>query len=153
MSKKTATLFSFVFASALILAACTPAAPTEDTVIEEGIAPAEGEVVPVEETTDEQSMVGEGALVAETTYETPGGTEAVKFTVVVDEEGTITSAETEVQAKNPTSIMRQESFAGEFSTALVGKKLAELTEVDRIGGSSLTTAAFNKSLEDLKAQM
>lgn len=94
----------------------------------------------------------EKALVA-TTYVTPGGEEKVEFAVFVDEDGMITDAEAVVLAKNPTSVMRQKSFATEMPKALKGKKLSELENVDRIGGSSLTTGAFNKALADLQAQI
>lgn len=89
----------------------------------------------------------------ETSYQSPGGEEKVAFSLIVDREGIITDATTEVLGKNPTTIMRQESFAKDFPAALKGKKLSALTEVDRIGGSSLTTGAFNAALDDLKAQI
>jgi hypothetical protein len=77
----------------------------------------------------------------------------VGFTLVVDNNGVITDAQTEVMGVAPTSKMRQESFAKELPKVVVGKKLADLTKVDRVGGSSLTTGAFNAALAKLKAQL
>jgi hypothetical protein len=83
----------------------------------------------------------------------PEGTEQVGFTLELDASGVITGAITEVLAIDPIGKMRQESFAKNLPAAIVGKKLSEIDKIDRVGGSSLTTGAFNKSLADLKAQM
>lgn len=85
-----------------------------------------------------------------TSYKNPGGTDEVAFSLVVDETGTIITASTEVLAKNPTSIQRQEAFAEGLPQAIQGKKISDLTAIDKVGGSSLTTAAFNTSLAELK---
>jgi hypothetical protein len=130
-----------ILASAIIFTACqtTPSSsnssPTGDStaIVEESQTPKTTELT--------------------TTYQSPAGEESVAFKLVVDGSGTITEAETTVMAKNPTSVMRQESFSKEFANALKGKKLADLGPVDRIGGSSLTTGAFNKGLDQLKSQL
>lgn len=96
---------------------------------------------------------GEKMVKSEQTYTTPAGEEKVAFVVYVDANGVVTDAETTIGAKAPTSVMRQKSFAAELPTVLKGKKLSELTKIDRVGGSSLTTGAFNKALTDLKAQI
>jgi hypothetical protein len=49
--------------------------------------------------------------------------------------------------------MRQESFGSGAGAVLVGKKLSDLGAIDRVGGSSLTTNAFNTSIDKLKAQL
>lgn len=86
-----------------------------------------------------------------TSYKNPGGADEVGFSVSVDESGVITQATVEVLAKNPTSIQRQKAFAAELPQAIQGKKLSDLTTIDKVGGSSLTTEAFNASLAQLKA--
>lgn len=88
-----------------------------------------------------------------TNYKNPGGSDYVAFTLRVDEKGTITEAKTEILAVNPTSKMRQEAFAAALPQVLVGKDLSTLSKIDRVGGSSLTTGAFNASLDALKAQL
>jgi hypothetical protein len=86
-----------------------------------------------------------------TRYNNPGGGDEVGFSLVVDDSGTIVTASTEILAKNPTSKKRQETFAEGLPQAIQGKKISDLTAIDKIGGSSLTTASFNASLAELKA--
>lgn len=87
-----------------------------------------------------------------TSYNNPAGGDQVGFTVVVDKEGVITDVQTQVLATHDVSKMRQQSFATAAPAVLRGKKLSELTAIDRVGGSSLTTGAFNASIEKLKAE-
>jgi hypothetical protein len=54
---------------------------------------------------------------------------------------------------NDITKVRQTAFAVDFAEAVKGKKIAELTAIDRVGGSSLTTKAFNDSLDELRAQL
>lgn len=86
-----------------------------------------------------------------TSYSNPGGSDEVGFNITVNEAGIITKAAVEVLAKNPTSKMRQQAFAAGLPAAIEGKKLSDLTAIDRVGGSSLTTGSFNASLAELKA--
>lgn len=88
----------------------------------------------------------------ETEYQSPAGPEKVAFVLTLDDSGTITKADTTIMAKAPISVTRQEKFKAELPTVVVGKKLADLTKLDRVGGSSLTTNAFNDALAKLKAQ-
>ena len=87
------------------------------------------------------------------TYEAPGGTDKVRFTIGLDTGGRVIS----VKASDAQKGDEVSENLGKFSTGLLlvikGKKLSELTAVDRIGKSSLTTAAFNASLPALKAQL
>jgi|SRR6185369_3362534 len=88
-----------------------------------------------------------------TRYNNPSGSDEIGFTLGIDDKGTITEAKTDVLAANPTSKMRQEAFAAALPSVLVGKDISTLKEVDRVGGSSLSTAAFNSSISALKAQL
>lgn len=88
-----------------------------------------------------------------TRYQNPGGSDEVGFDVVVDKNGVVTEATANVLAVNATSKLRQGAFAKDFPAALKGKKLSELTKIDRVGGSSLTTGAFNAVLPSLKTQL
>ncbi len=107
-------------------------------------------VTPVPKAEDNASATMRKSSVR-TSYKNPGGEDEVGFSIRVDENGFITEVTTEVLAKNPTSKMRQEAFAEGLPQVLRGKKLADLTNIDKVGGSSLTTAAFNVSLAQLKA--
>jgi len=144
-----------IFAFAVMFSACqsTSTPVTTEPAPVEQVAPSatDPDEQTMNEQDDEDSEVDSVTTTA--TYESPAGPEQVGFTLMVDDEGVITDAKIEMLAKAPISKARQEAFAKEFPTALKGKKLAELTQIDRLGGSSLTTGAFNKALEELKAQL
>lgn len=154
-----------LFLSALFFAACapaqqpeiTPATDTESMMEETMQQPDSGTETMMDDSIDDTTQDSEAQsgreLFVETAYMSPAGEEKVAFMVTVDEEGIIIDANTNVLAKSPISVTRQESFASDLPTAITGKKLSELTQIDRVGGSSLTTGAFNESLEDLKAQL
>jgi hypothetical protein len=108
--------------------------------------------------TDQSSVsatppAGQKNLTVQTHYSNPGGGDDVAFMLMVDGNGVITQAVTEVLAHNDISKMRQNAFATELPKVIVGKKLSDLSSVDRVGGSSLTTKAFNEALPQLKAQL
>jgi len=147
MSKQTATLFVFFLAAAFIFTACQPTSTTnEPTVTAQPTSSAQ----PATTDATTQSVK---QMLADASYQTPAGAEQVAFTLTVDEAGVITDAQTTVQGKAPISIMRQTSFAEALPVALKGKKLSELSKIDKLGGSSLTTGAFNAALANLKSQL
>ena len=86
-------------------------------------------------------------------YDEPSGGSRVGFALTVDGQGIITDAETDVLATDEEAMKRQERFAQGLPVIVKGKKLSELTHIDRVGGSSLTTEAFNTALAKLKAQL
>lgn len=88
-----------------------------------------------------------------TSYGSPAGPEEVGFVVTVDANGVIASAETIVKAADDKSINYQKSFQAGLPGAVVGKKLSDLTSIDKVGKASLTTNSFNASLAKLKSQM
>lgn len=154
MNTKTTLPVITLFLSALFFAACLPTNQPENT-------PAvNSEAVMQQPTSDSDSMLettsdslADKIVSVETAYMSPAGEEKVAFMVYVDANGVVTNAETGVMAKSPISVTRQESFAQELPTAIVGMKLSELNSIDRVGGSSLTTGAFNEALVELKAQL
>jgi uncharacterized protein with FMN-binding domain len=85
-----------------------------------------------------------------TSYMTPGGAQKVEFSVRV-KDGVLTSVEVTPLAedKSPISVKLQGQFKAAAQAALVGKKVADLTNVDRVGGASLTTDAFRKAIQQL----
>ena len=95
----------------------------------------------------------EKKLSTKTSYKNPGGEDEVGFNVTVNSQGVVVDATTDVLAVNAISKTRQLSFSQGMAAALKGKNLSELTAIDRVGGSSLTTGAFNASLTELKAQL
>ena len=88
-----------------------------------------------------------------TSYKSPAGMEDVGFVLNMDASGVVSSAEAIIHATNRESVKYQTSFRDNFNAAIVGKKLSDLSSVDRVGKASLTTGAFNASLSKLKAQI
>jgi hypothetical protein len=76
------------------------------------------------------------------TYTTPAGSDSIEFSLTIDN-GVITSVMVTPKAENGISKMRQESFSKAISSEVVGKKIADL-HLSAVGGSSLTTGAFNQ---------
>lgn len=90
---------------------------------------------------------------AEIAFDIPADySEQVRFVVALDESGRIQSIKTVDVATNEVSEKKKE-FDALITTTLKGKKLSELGPIDKVGKSSLTTKAFNDSLEKLKAQL
>lgn len=153
-----------VLAVAFFVSACqpsnsnnisNPANNSPDTQMEQAAGTAPAATTDVSATSPDLQSAPAGSSVVSTTatYQSPAGPEEVGFSLVVDADGTIVEASTTVLAKSPISKMRQESFSENFSAAVAGKKLADLGAIDRVGGSSLTTGAFNQALQDLQAQI
>lgn len=101
-------------------------------------------VAPVATGTREISVV--------TRYAVPEREDVVRFTLKLDINGVIISAAVEDAEKNAASD-KQKEFSGLLTTRLQGMKLSELTAIDKVGKSSLTTQAFNNSLAELKSQI
>lgn len=75
------------------------------------------------------------------TYISPANPkDPIEFSVTVSD-GLITAASATPKSDNEISIKMQTAFSTEVSSKVVGKKAADL-KVDAIGGSSLTTTAF-----------
>jgi len=143
LSKKTAIASLFIVAGLVALW----------KFIWQGSTP---ETMPTSETKDSKETslkADEKKLSAKTSYKNPGGSDEVGFNVIVDGSGTITGASVDILAVNGIAKKRQESFSEGFPTILAGKKLSELGNIDKVGGSSLTTAAFNNALPWLKSQL
>lgn len=87
------------------------------------------------------------------TYQSPGGTDKVRFTIGLDAGGRVISVKSTDALKGDEVSDNLAKFSTGLLLVIRGKKLSEVTAVDRIGKSSLTTAAFNASLPALKAQL
>ena len=87
------------------------------------------------------------------TYEAPGGTDKVRFTIGLDTGGRVVSVKASDALKGDAVSENLAKFSTGLLLVIKGKKLSELTAVDRIGKSSLTTDAFNASLPALKSQL
>jgi len=87
------------------------------------------------------------------TYEAPGGTDKVRFTIGLDAGGRVVSVKASDALKGDEVSENLATFSTGLLVVIRGKKLSELTAVDRVGKSSLTTAAFNASILDLQKQL
>jgi len=103
-----------------------------------------------------ESEMAEVAIVRElsstVSYDVPGGSHTVRFTVGVDEDGVIGRV-SGTDTTDPEHQANVDKFATALTTMIKGKKLSELDAVDMVGSSSLTTAAFNEALADIRAQI
>ncbi|MCW1887955.1 MAG: hypothetical protein KIH67_000155 [Candidatus Moranbacteria bacterium] len=124
------------------------------------VAPAADKKMPTQPASEKKQMeeavaVPESGKKLTTTqsYKSPAGMEEIGFTVVVDKDGMITGAEAKPMATDDKSTMFQGNFAKALPTMVTGKKLSDLEKIDRTGGASLTTGAFNQALSKLKADL
>ena len=115
--------------------------------------PAEKNKQPFSQGADVRRNISLKKIETVATHQTPAGEERIGFWLEVDESGVIVSAAAQVMSENETSKWSHKSFAYGFPRVIVGKKLSELSAIDRIGSSSLTTEAFNASIDELQAQL
>ncbi len=78
--------------------------------------------------------------------------DSLKFVVTVDKDGIITDLAV-LDAKTGKMVEEKKDFDEKASVIIVGKKLSELTAIDNVAKSSLTTKAFNGVIDELKAQL
>ena len=105
------------------------------------------------ETTKELTLAISKEVNAFAVYDVPGGVDKVKFTLFLDRDGTILGVKSLDTVKPDEVNPNLEKFNTELGVVIKGKNLNEINKVDKIGTSSLTTAAFNKALSDLKSQI
>lgn len=88
---------------------------------------------------------------AEVTYGTPGEySDTLRFVVKVDGRGVIQNIQT-LDAKTGEVPEKKKPFNEEVNVLLRGKKLKDIDKIDKVAKASMTTAAFNDALDDLKA--
>lgn len=157
----TKVVLPAIFLATLFLAACNPQAtttPEASPVAQISPAPENPAASPISSTapTTSASPTASGLSVkmaAKTydetvTYQTPGGNEEVRFMLSVDSTEKIVDAQAEVKGKGATTQQMQTKFKEALPEAVVGKQVEGL-KVDRVGGASLTSGAFNKFLTEL----
>lgn len=98
-------------------------------------------------------LVEEKKVSAVATYmATEDKQDSLRFVVTVDKQGVITDLAI-LDAKTNEVVEKKKDFDEKVSVIIVGKKLSELTAIDKIAKSSLTTKAFNGVIDELKAQL
>lgn len=76
----------------------------------------------------------------------------LRFVLTLDKQGNITEVTT-LDAKTNEVSEKKKPFNQQVSVMIVGKKLSELSAIDNVAKSTLTTKAFNSVVDQLKAQL
>lgn len=92
----------------------------------------------------------DGTYTIEDTYISPGGVENIKVVVTL-QDNKVTDATVTQNANNDDSAEHQAQFANNYKSRVIGKAIATLN-LSRISGASLTTAAFNDALDQIRNQ-
>jgi uncharacterized protein with FMN-binding domain len=82
-------------------------------------------------------------------YQSPNGTEEITVDVTLAD-GVITAVTVTGDGDNPNSKLYQSKFAGGIADVVVGKSIDDIS-VDKVAGSSLTSAGFNDAIDAIKA--
>lgn len=104
----------------------------------------------------ELTQIPEGATFTDGTYsatgnyQTPGGSERIGVKVTLSN-GVVSDADLTEMGMTGEAKEYQEQFASAYKTQVVGKKISEI-KLDRVAGSSLTSAGFNDAISDIAKQ-
>ena len=103
-------------------------------------------------TTTSSSTSGfkDGTYNASSSYYVPHGNENIQVSLTISN-GVVTKASVQNSEGDPTSAQYQESFAAEYKSAVVGKKISGL-QLSVIGGASDTTQGFNDALSQISSK-
>ncbi len=91
-----------------------------------------------------------GTYSAVGSYISPGGTEEVGVTVVI-ENGMIINSSVAIMSERPISAAMQQDFADNYKQFVIGKNIDEV-KLDKVSASSLTPVGFNDALAKIKAE-
>lgn len=139
----------------LSLAACSTTddiveteTPTTEPTASETSTPAET----ADGTTDaSDSGYTDGTYTADGTYTSPGGTETISVTLTLAD-GVVTDVAVDNSATtNPNSLRYQGEFISGIAAEVVGVPIDEI-DVDRVGGSSLTSEGFDAAVATIRAE-
>jgi uncharacterized protein with FMN-binding domain len=92
----------------------------------------------------------DGTYTASATYQSPGGSEDIDVSLTIAD-GTVTAVKTTTSGTSPDEVHYQGEFNDNIASVVVGKKLDELN-VDKVAGSSLTSAGFNDAVTKIKSE-
>jgi uncharacterized protein with FMN-binding domain len=91
----------------------------------------------------------DGTYTESGSYQAPSGTETVEVTLTLAD-NVITEVEVVGNATDPEAKVHQGEFADGIAAVVVGKNIDEI-QVDRVGGSSLTSDGFTAAVDAIKA--
>jgi len=130
------------------LAGCSTAAADEETATGTDSGTAES-AAPDSSDAATAGSYTDGTYTESADYTSPGGTETVEVTVTLAD-GIITEVEAVGDGDNPNSKRYQGEFSDGIAAVVVGKSIDEIS-VDKVAGSSLTSAGFNDAIDAIKA--
>lgn len=100
--------------------------------------------------TDTSAVYADGSYSATGDYQAPSGTESVEVTITLEGDA-ITAVEVVGDATDSQAKIHQGEFISGIAGVVVGKDI-DTIQVDKVGGSSLTSGGFNKAVEEIKAE-
>lgn len=144
--------FIIVIIAGIGFALSRPSNPTEITspvtmVVEENEEIEKDEDVLTEENLD---IIPDGTHTTSITYFTPKRDEYLLDISITTENGVITDSNIEY-SQGAEADPNAQKFEAAYHAEIIGKKLDEL-DLSRVGGASLTTAAFNEAINKLLAE-
>jgi uncharacterized protein with FMN-binding domain len=101
------------------------------------------------DTTTGSGTYTDGTYSASGDYQAPSGTETVEVTITLSD-NTITDVEVVGDATDPQAKLHQGEFISGIAGVVVGKNIDSI-QVDKVGGSSLTSGGFNSAVDAIKA--
>lgn len=90
----------------------------------------------------------DGTYTADGSYQTPESVETISVTITLESE-VVTDVEVTGDPQARESQQYQGEFIGGIADEVVGKNIDDI-QVDRVGGSSLTSGGFNQALEKIR---
>lgn len=102
------------------------------------------------ESTASVTNVKDGTYTASASYDTPGGVQDIKVTLTIAG-GAVSGSSITQNATGREDEAYQSAFESEYKTAVVGKKISDIS-LNRVAGASLTTEGFNTALLDIAKQ-
>lgn len=92
-----------------------------------------------------------GTYTAEGTYQNPNGEAAIKITITLSTDGTITETSAIEEPNGRDSQDWQDRFISGYKSQVVGKNISTL-KLGNISGSSLTPGGFNNAITKIVSQ-
>lgn len=144
----TETVTSSTPAPAVIPETATPTPTTPAETTPPADTPVTQAPTPTPIATPEAPAATKKTLTAKTDYRTPSR-EAVSISVTLELTGDTVTAVNSTYTGGATDSNYQNRFDGAYKTHVIGKKLSEIS-LSRVGGASLTSAAFNKAVGQMQ---
>lgn len=130
------------------LAGCsTPAADSATGSTPDTTTPSAESTTPSD--TGSAGSYTDGTYTESADYQAPSGTETVDVTITLAD-SVITDVQVTGHATDPQAKVHQGEFASGIAGVVVGKKIDDI-QVDKVGGSSLTSGGFNAAVDLIKA--